>query len=214
MAKIASLIRSYGSANYLMGVLQQYLWLDRVLVMNYRFKNTPPIKDCTMDAVGCFPNVDYERGDGLLQHEVYNRGLEKLKDYDLIFVTDDDEFLTRVDQQTIIDRMLLVKDKNVACTHIIDYRWGVTHKLPPRTHKPPVAVKPDIRFYHVRCYHGANEYFDINLHHFGYAKLEDELKWKLTWQDGNDIGAVESYLKEPAQECPPPPREIVELIYG
>jgi hypothetical protein len=43
--RIASLVRCYGLTRYLKPVLKSYDWVDKVLVMNYRFLNVTPHED-------------------------------------------------------------------------------------------------------------------------------------------------------------------------
>jgi len=45
--RVGVLIRSYHSTQYLPLVLKQYKWTDKIVVLNYRFKNVLPSLDNT-----------------------------------------------------------------------------------------------------------------------------------------------------------------------
>jgi len=183
MFRIGTLIRCYGLTKYLKPVLKQYEWVDEILVMNQPFKNTPHTVDNTKEIVSEVnqQNVVLSSVYGnFSQEEVFNKGIELLKDYDLIFISDADEFLLGDDQDELISGM---QDHDIGIVNVIDYAKDFNHRYPIRTHKPPVIIRPQVRFYDVRCYQGGAKYFkDIYMHHLGYVYTPEELKWKFDWE--------------------------------
>lgn len=212
LLRIATLIRSYGLTTYLKPVIKQYHWVDKVLVMNYQFKGVPAIEDATLTCVGEVnqPNVEVNKGLGnLTQHEVFNRGIELLKDYDLVFISDADELISKTDQMRLIMGM---KDHDIGVCKVIDYAKDFNHRYPIRTHRPAVICKPSARFYDVRCYMGGAKYFDtIWLHHLGYIYSPEEMSWKLGWEkqyEGDSVSELVNKQPEPYEM----PKEIKDLI--
>ena len=212
LLRIASLIRSYGLTKYLTPVIKQYAWVDKILVMNYQFKGVPAIEDATLTCISEVnqPNVEVNKGLGnLTQHEVFNRGIELLKDYDLIFISDADEFLARADQNDIVLGMV---GHDIGVCRVIDYAKDFNHRYPIRTHRPAVICRPSARFYDVRCYIGGAKYFDtIFLHHLGYIYSPEELGWKLNWEkiyEGDSVNELVNKQPEPYEM----PQEIRDLL--
>ena len=202
---IATLVRSYGLTDFLPAVLKSYAWVDKILVMNYRFNQVPPKKDDTVFLTLPFKNVEVMSGDGLSQEGVFNTGLEKLKDFDYVFIADNDELITRADQQKLIDGL----GAEVGTCNLIDYK-DVNNRYPLRGHHPAVIVKPHVRFYDVRCFSAQQKYFpDVNMHHFGFAYKD--LNWKLEWETKLADEGFKNILCYPTVGCEAP-EEIRNLI--
>jgi hypothetical protein len=205
---IGAVIRSYGLTNYLTGVLDSYAWVDKITVMNYRFNSTPPTKDDTAFLTAPFKNARTISGENLDQHVVLNMGVESLKDCELIFIADADEFILRADQQKLIDGMGGV---SIGTCDVIDY-VDYNRRFPIRGHKPPVIVRPDVKFYDVRCYQGTGKYFpDVKMHHLGYTYSPQELEWKFNWEKRWE-GSTTRDLMCQAHIDSPLPQEIKDLI--
>lgn len=187
MFRIAALIRCYGLTRYLKPVLKQYEWVDDILVMNELFRGATETIDDTKNQVIELNqhNVTVNSGLGnLSQAEVFNRGIELLKDYDLIFISDADEFILGEDQDKLVEGMV---DHDIGIVNVIDYARNFDHIYPIRTHRPPVIIRPSAKFYDVRCYQGGAKYFkDVNMHHLGFVYTPEELRWKFAWENKDE----------------------------
>lgn len=173
--KVGVLIRSYHLTEYLDLVIKQYAWCGRILVLNYKFPGVEESPDDTKK-IALENNCEYLTGECIEQHQVFNLGLEKLKDCDCVFISDADEFLQRKDMDIIVE---LIQQYDAVLAKVIDYIDRDTI-LRPRDHHPIVAVNPKkVLFEKVRNYNGYNYTTDeIIMHHFGYAWKDKELDWK------------------------------------
>ncbi len=99
---IGTLIRSYGLTKYLDAVLDSYGWVDKVVVMNHRFKGVKETKDDTALLTAPHKNAILIKGEGLNQHEVFNEGLKEFEGFDCVFIADNDELIQRADQDSIV----------------------------------------------------------------------------------------------------------------
>lgn len=209
--RIGALVRSYGLTHYLPAVLRSYAWVDKVVVMNYRFTGVKTRADNTPEIASGFKNVVLKAGENLDQHEVFNVGLREFDGFDYVFIADADELLTRQDQ------LKLIKDlpgHDAGICKIIDYVDTLTERLPERTHKAIVIVRPSVRFYEVRCYAGNIKSFeDVFMHHFGYVYQPEALMWKMDWEKKWEQGNVKHLLGQVHQPCQVP-TEIMDLING
>ena len=176
---IGALIRSYGLTNYLTAVLDSYSWVDKIVVMNYKFNGVKPIKDDTPLLTAPFKNAILKSGEGLNQHEVLNLGLDELKGFDCIFIADNDELITRADQNRIVEA---TKEYGGTCCEVIDYARDFQHIFPIRGHRPITSIR-DGRFYDVRCASGSHKFVEnAYVHHFGFVHSKEELEWKFDWE--------------------------------
>lgn len=195
--RVGALIRSYGLTDFLKACIKQYAWVDRIVVMNYRFKGVAERPDRTEEI--CkelnLPNLFLYKGSDLQMHEVLNLGLEHQKEAatDYVFVADSDEFITQADQRDLLNR--LIKDEGIHCGQIsmYDYTKDMNGVYPVRTHKPPVLCRPSrMYFYETRCLQGIGKiYGDIFLHHVGYSFDKEGMEWKYAWEKPVDKWALE-----------------------
>jgi hypothetical protein len=207
--RTGALIRSYGLTKYLAAVLRSYSWVDKILVMNHRFKSVKERPDNTPNITAQFKNAICKSGEGLNQHDVLNIGLEDFKDFHCVFISDADELLKRKDQERIAEMVL--GDDAINC-NVIDYAKDFEHIYPVRTHHPIVAVKPFVRFYDVRCSSGCGRYIsNIDLHHVGYTFTPEEIGWKIEWSKPWEHGAVIGIVGSLPHEYSMP-QEIRDLI--
>lgn len=200
-----AIIRSYGLTDYLKPVIKQYNWLDKVLVMNHRFNGVIPTNDNTQETVKELnqPNVEIMVGEELMPHEVLNVGLDKFKEFETVFISDSDELICTKDQKEFCEGL---GGFDVGICTIIDYAKDFNHRYPIRGHRPPVIVKPFVKFYDNRCYVGKSKHFpNILMHHLGYTYLD--LKWKLKWEERWEGQAIYDLMNHP-----PFPYEMPEEI--
>ncbi len=206
---IGTVIRSYGLTTYLTAVLDSYAWVDKIVVMNYRFNGTPPIKDDTTLLTVPFSNAKVMSGENLDQYAVLNMGVESLGDCELIFIADNDELITKEDQQKLIKGM---DGSGIGTCDVIDY-VDFHRRFPIRGHKPPVIVRPNVRFFDTRCYHGSAKYFpDVKMHHLGYTYTPKELEWKFDWEKKWEGNTTRDILCQTHIDYPLP-NEISKLVY-
>lgn len=204
--RIGCVVRSYGLTKYLPAVLKSYEWVDKVAVMNHRFRGVKPRYDNTSLIAERFSNTTVHSGENLDQHDVLNAGVSSLSDCDYIFISDADELITRADKEKILSA---VSGKGAVKCPLIDYTRDYTHRFPQRDHQAVVIVRPDMRFYDVRCLSGAIESIDVFIHHFGYVYDGDEIAWKIDWEKPWEHNSVLNILgKVPLQT------EIPDEIMG
>jgi hypothetical protein len=194
--KIGALIRSYGITKFLKPCIQQYIWCDKVMVMNYRFCGVTPREDKTQEICTQFDKdkVQYIVGEELKMHEVLDLGLQQFKDFDFVFIADNDEFIERSDQNRIIDWMILNNDVCGGQAWMTDYARDFEHKYEQRPHTPPVICRPNkIKFYETRCFNGVSKRLpeDIRMHHLGYMFTPEDMVWKYAWEKPVDPLALE-----------------------
>jgi hypothetical protein len=206
--RIGTLIRSYGLTDYLDAVLRSYSWVDKILVMNYRFKDVPPRKDDTALLTIPYKNAEVKTGEGLNQHEVYNLGLEDFKDFDCVFIADNDELITRQDQDKVVGAL---KDHNGVVGTLIEYARDYEHIYPIRGHKPIIAANPELKFYDVRCAGGSKKQVDVFIHHFGYVYKDADLDWKLDWERKWEGDNISSFICQSPQRYDMP-EEIRKML--
>jgi hypothetical protein len=207
---IGAVIRSYGLTNYLNAVLDSYAWVDKIVVMNYKFNGTQAIKDDTALLTIPFKNSTILSGEDLDQHTVLNMGVEALNDCELIFISDNDELITRVDQNKLIEGM---SGANIGVCDVLDY-VDCFHRYPIRSHKPPVIVRPGVKFYDTRCYQGDARYFtEVKMHHLGYTYSPKELEWKFGWEKRWEGNTTRDLMCQAQIECPLP-NELRKLLYA
>lgn len=216
-SRIGALIRCYSITDYLPAVLENYSWVDKIVVMNYRFNSAEPREDNTEEIVKEYPNVILDKGESLAQHEILNKGLEHLKDCDIAFISDADEFMTHGAMVDIADRMIK-GDYNLGFARIIDYAFDYGHRFNNRHLSGTlVAVKPsETRFVHIRQTRDESPrriQFDHKLYHFGFVLPPKTLKWKLEWESKEEkLNIVKGITETPIVLAEPPEAEILELI--
>ena len=208
--RIGALVRSYGTTKYLRAVAKQYDWVDRLLIMNYRFNGVIPRQDGTRDILQELnqPNVEIMTGENFNQHEVFNLGFSMLKDCDYIFVSDSDEIITKQDQKKMVDG---IEDYDAGVCNIIDYKTDYYHRIPQRTHKPLVLAKNTLKFYDVRCYTGRCKEFPINIHHFGFVNEEADIQWKFNWEKAWEGSTIGDLYGQPVLPCELP-KDVEEML--
>ena len=207
--RIGAVIRSYGLTTFLPAVLRSYQWLDKVLVMNHRFRGVTKREDRTVEIASSFRNTVVETGEDADQHTVLNLGLEKMADFDYVFISDADELLTRYDQEKLIG---FVSGYDAAKCKVIDYAKDLSHRYEERDHQPIVIIKPDKMFYEVRCYSGnIRSVDDVYMHHFGYVYSPEEIGWKVDWEKPWEHDSVVTLLGKVPLPCEIP-QEIKEML--
>jgi hypothetical protein len=223
MPKIGVEIFSYHATQYLPLVLKNYAWVDKIVVMNYRFNSVEPINDNTEEIVRSFkhPNIIIDKGSGLRQRDIRNKGLRYLDDCDVAFISDADEFIFRKDQDTII-RELMARGKqhkpsNYLNVSIIDYNGDLYHASPERGHLTTVAIIPkDAGFGHLRSGGYDNMCVclpNIKMHHLGLVFTPEVLSWKAVWESKEENVKLDKVLSDwkVVREVTPP-QELLEIL--
>lgn len=230
MPKIGALIRCYSVTDYLPFVLKNYAWVDKIVVMNYRFMSAEPRYDDTQEIVKdyidkCFenfkvPNIILVKGEDLKQHEILNKGLNNLQDCDIAFISDADEFMTQAAMRDIAGRMI-GENKNMGYARIIDYAFDFYHRFNNRhLSSALVAVKPqETEFVHIRQAKNLSTrgiFFAHTLYHFGFVLPHNTMKWKLKWESKeeniNMMSPTNGIPKTEIVFADPPDKEIMELL--
>ena len=221
-SKIGALIRCYSITDYLTFVLRNYAWVDKIVVMNYRFISAEPREDSTEEIVKAFVHKDIiiDKGEGIKQHEILNRGLEYLKDCDIVFISDADEFMTQAAMRDIATQMI-ADNRNLGYARIIDYAFDFYHRFNNRHLKDAlVAVKPkEVNFVHIRQTRNLNSRtrcFPHFLYHFGFVLPRETMKWKMKWESKeegiNMMSPTSGIPKTEIVFAEPPDKEILKLL--
>jgi hypothetical protein len=200
--RVGCLIRSYRLTGLLRAVLKQYEWVDEIVVMNHRFAGVPESTDNTEDIAKGF-RID--KGSGLTEAEVFNKGLELLIGCDRVFISDADEFITRKDQEIILS---LAKEHDEILIPVIDY-YDLETIISHRGHRPVVLAKPGAtKFYEVRNIFGGYSTDKATMHHFGYAWRGKPMAWK------SEVWAYRDFTNRPVNGFAKQgvPQEIKDLI--
>jgi len=221
--KIGCLISSYHATQYLPLVLKMYEWVDKIVVMNYRFKTVEPTTDDTRKICDKFnhSNIYCESGEGLEQHEIRNRGLALLSDCDLVWMSDADEIILPDDQNIILNRMAdrrrLTGLAYYASCKIVDYNGDLYHASPPRAGLTLVMVCPKtIKFSRLRSIeqniHEA-KLPHATMHHLGLVFPEKTLAWKVEWEHKEENEKKEIVLSNwKIRREVIPPNELLDLV--
>lgn len=209
--RIGALVRCYGLTNYLRPVLKSYDWVDRLLVVNYRFIHVQEREDKTKEIALSLgqKNIEVIQGCDNDLHQALNIGVELLKDCDAIYIADADELIAKSQQKLLLEGF---KESGGARCPLIEYAGDYRHIYPIRGHQPIVLIKPDIRFYDVRCAGGAFKSFpDIYVHHFGFMFNREEMGWKIGWErrwEGDETIRIYSQIPSLYEM----PEEIKEML--
>jgi len=179
--RIGAMVRSYGLTKYLRPVLKQYDWVDKLLVVNNRFKGVKAREDNTREIVEELgqKNIEIVSEDNNDLHQAINFGIDKLRDCDYIFISDADELISRTDQQKLLKN---VKESGVKCP-LIEYARDYNHIFPIRGHEAICLIKSDVKFHDVRCAGGSFPSVEgVYIHHFGFTFNQEEMGWKIDWE--------------------------------
>ena len=220
-SKIGVLIRCYSITDYLPFVLKNYSWVDKIIVMNYRFISAEQREDKTEEIVKSFhhKNIILDKGEGLEQHKILNWGLNYLLDCNIVFIADADEFMTYTTMRDIADKMV-AGNYNLGYARIIDYAFDFYHRFNNRHLAGAlVAVKPnETEFVHIRQTRDLNPrriQFEHKLYHFGFVLPPKSLQWKLKWETAEEkVDIVNGIPKTEIVFAEPPDKEIMELMEG
>jgi len=216
--RIGAFIKSYHSTQHLLLVLEQYRWVDKIVVLNYRFNSVEPTTDNTREICRMFahPNLICESGVGLNQAQIHNRGIELLRDCDLAWVADADEIILPKDQQIILSE---VRGNGwAACCRIVDYNGDLYHAMPDRGYSV-VMVSPKhefAKFVTLRCLHPSYNQHKIpnaTMHHLSLVFPKDVIHWKAGWEckeEGQSKDSLIDAWKFKREVTPPP--ELVSLV--
>jgi D-glycero-beta-D-manno-heptose 1-phosphate adenylyltransferase len=214
--RVGALIKSYHSTQYLPLVLEQYRWVDKIVVLNYRFDTVKETTDDTREICYRFKHggLVCESGQGLAQHNIHNRGLELLKDCDFAFISDADEILFPEDQQKILSRM---QGWDYGCCNIVDYNGDLNHALPKRKGYTLVCVAVNqVKFHCIRSVQPtAREIVlpEVTMHHLGLVFPKHIIDWKADWEHKEEIQTKESLLNDWAvKRMVIPPKRLVDLV--
>ena len=216
-----ALIRCYHSTGYLEKVLKNYAWVDKIALLSYRFLTVAPIEDNTEEIVKKLdlPNLIYEKGSGIPQHEIFNRGLQLLKDCDSVFISDGDEFILKQDQLQIVKEFQERRATSVIC-NMYDYAKDYYHILPKRDISEPnrivAMVNPNAKFVIIREIkeNPSRQIFcNVDIHHFGFVGSQEMLNWKYDWETKEEKIDRKVFDKIFDNLLPhTPPKEILEIL--
>lgn len=209
MGKIGSLILSYGTTDYLKPCIKQYLWTDKVLVMNYLFPQSKPFPDDTPEICKEL-GIECESGSGFNQEHILNIGLDKFKDFEAVFIVDNDEFIMHDDQLKIIDILRKGNHSHILCK-IRDYAKDLYYKYEDRGYEPIVLARPSVRFYTVRCASGGYPVNDVTVHHMGFIFSDEKVLWKQDKQLKTNGGQFGNLLCR-AKFAVTPPQELLDIL--
>lgn len=114
------------------------------------------------------------------EHEQRNAGQEYLTDYDWIITLDPDEYITNSAWDLLTE--FLETAEGPAYTPVIQHTYWKTGYVidPPEDYKQIIAVRPSVRFFDKRCVDTVYGTAPIDLHHFSWARTDEECLSKIT----------------------------------
>lgn len=143
------------------------------------------------------------------QEESLNKAIKQLSDYDVILISDADEFILRSDRKELIEN---IGNKELGFMRVIDYLPN-GKALMTRTHQPIVACRPDMRFVDARnsIYIAPAYHSDKFVHHFGYMDKQIT-EWKINNQWYHEDKETIKRIINSEQIDATVPKEIEDLI--
>jgi len=131
-----------------------------------------------------FPQVEFYETEHINGAELWNQGLEILKDYDTVLIWAADVFLTKKDWKTLID---FIKNTNYECyklNHpkcVISYYYDFEHGAKSNLEYDAIAIDPRKRFSGILDFGGKTytiEWDNFIMHHFrGWKGFQSDKDW-------------------------------------
>jgi hypothetical protein len=176
--KVAALVLHYGDKRRASGVVKTYRHWGTVLVLSRDF------------------HVQAE-------HDVRNEGMRLLSPFDVVFISDDDEFILREDQEKVVSEFERDRDLDTVMMPILNYAYGLKSAYKGVGHLPIVAVKPKPNFYDARCFRSEKiiRLHNHHVHHMGFAISPAEIEKKKEFYrevKPNEVAAIDAILKSGA----------------
>jgi hypothetical protein len=215
--KIGLLIRCYHATQYLEKVLKQYAWVDKIVLLNYRYNSVEETTDDTKEIFDKFEHPDkvFKSGKGVRQCDILNLGVDELQDCSIAFIADADEFINPKEQQDIC-RILRESDASGVIVGIVDYNGDLYHASPERGHLTVVAIKPQkTRFGHIRTLDSKILYRcpQIVMQHLGLVFTPEVIDWKSNWEHIEEGHGRDILLKDWAVKREvTPPQWLLEML--
>jgi glycosyltransferase involved in cell wall biosynthesis len=131
------------------------------------------------------------RHDWATEHDQRNAGQEYLSDYDWIIVLDPDEYLLDADWENLVN-FLETAEGPAYVTGMQHTYWKHGFVIdPPEDYKQIIAVRPQVRFFDKRCVNTPWGYAPTELHHFSWARSDQECLRKIThYAHANDFDTL------------------------
>lgn len=221
--RVGAVIKSYHMTHFLPLVLEQLRWVDKIVVMNYRFKTACHASDDTKEICDEFghSNLIVDSGSGLTQGEIHNKGMDSVRDCDLSWILDADEILLKKDQGVILERMADRTPKlgrpDFARCSFIDYKNDLYHASPKRPGGVTIIVDPKaVKFGRIREIENTiccADFPYINVHHMMTVFPPHVLSWKADWEYREEGIPKEKLLDNwKLSRDVDPPNELLELF--
>lgn len=218
MPKVGLIVRCYHATQYLEKVLKQYAWVDKVVVLNYRFNTVDETFDNTKEIFDKFEHPDKQLFSGVCdkQVDILNMGLVLLKEMDVVFTPDADEFI-HIDEQKKIFNRLRNSEFNCAAVNIMDYNGDLFHASPQRDYLTIVAVDPkNFKFHHIRSADARDKKLclpEIVMQHLGLVFTPEVIEWKSNWEYLEEKHSRDKLLKDWAVKREvTPPQWLLEIL--
>ncbi len=217
--RLGVIIRCYHATDFLRPVLKSYKWVDKICLLNYRFKTAEPRPDDTEEIAESMKlhNLIFKKGEGLEQHEIFNVGMDILKDCDYIFINDADEIILPEQQKKMVENMQK-NDRDAGMCPMLDYVADFYHSFNKVPRRVLMIVNPKrVKFFKIRQIKNndftAIEQFENYVYHFGFVLPPEKLNWKIEWEEleeGTDTkNAFRNSIFYP---CPTVPHEVLDYI--
>lgn len=228
--RIASITSYWNEKKFLIPHFKMISSLDKNIILKATIPwkgyakefNYPTISEPIDSFKRYFPKVEIYETEHEFGAELYNQGLEILKDYDIVFRLDTDMFFTKRDWKKLID---FIQGSDYECyklnfkKHSINYYYDFDHGVMDALEVDPLAVSPKKRYSGLLDYDSKGitiDWEDFILHHFkgwkGYGAKKE-------WIDGKIPSPSNSYsfnlVKESGNngkwfKCPQEIREFFE----
>lgn len=119
------------------------------------------------------------------EHDQRNDGQVWFHDYDWIITLDPDEFLTQLGWGKLLTYLKAADGDAYVCEKQLTY-WKNGYVVdPPEDYRQIIAVRPNVRFWDKRCVDCPYGDAPVTLHHFSWAKTDEEVASKLAHYSHN-----------------------------
>ncbi len=174
--------------------------------------------------------ADVVKGTWDLDHYQRNLGNNLLSDMDWILTFDSDEMMTAEDVKKLITFLHQTKEDAILIKPEIYWRTTDYRLRPHPSYCPPIAMRPNVRFTHIRCIDSPYEIWNGGeMHHLSWCEPKDikkkitcyahalEQDWAtwykekyLKWKEGDMVEFP--YGENHTAEYNPLPRELNEYL--
>jgi len=169
--------------------------VDKILVLNSTkpWNGVNDEKDYTGNIASSL-GADVIQFNWASEEEQRNAGQDYLSDYDFVIVLDPDEYFSNDDFSTLLSTLTKTTADALIVEGQFTYWKNGFVAYPYKDYQQLVAVRPHVRFVDKRVVDSGYEEAPVWLHHFSWAKTDDEVLRKIThYAHANDFNIKDWY---------------------